>query len=283
MTDLNRVMIPVYELDNDGSIIPNTVFHRPWDKLHSRTVEYPFTASKLGDAKRILDVGSVKGNIVWTRWLESLPIDVHVTDYDVDDEGIFKNSTFHKADVRDLPLEDNFFDKVLAVSVIEHIGMERPQVVDSDLPPAESFGDVAAFKELLRVLKPGGEIVMTVPFGKVAGTIEQQARIYTEETIQRFHEHADPVVQDYYEYHRNGYNQLFIEFPEPIPDLKSRVQNRVKQVLQPEAPVKKQAPEKLPVSHYGFVTWRRIPLSEAEATNQMNHIDGVLCGVWRKR
>lgn len=284
MTDINKITIPLYEFDADGAILPNPVFHRSWDKLHSRTIEYPFTASRLGDAKRILDVGSVKGDSAWTNWLESLPIDVHVTDYDADDEGIFQNSTFHHADVRDLPIEDNVFDKILAVSVIEHIGMAVPQVVDDVLPPVETDGDIAAFKELLRVLKPGGEIVMTLPFGKTAATMRNNnARIYSPEFIQRFHEFADPIVQDYYEYQRNKFKQLYIEYPVPMPGFKIRVQKRLKQMLSPAArPEKKKAVAVTP-RHFGLVTWRRLPMEEMRAGNLLGHTDGILCGVWRKR
>jgi len=281
MTNLNRVTIPMFEHDEEGAILPNPVFHRSWDKLHSRTIEYPFTAAQLGDAQKILDVGSVKGGQVWTDWLESLPLEVHVTDYDGDDEGIFKKSQFYQADVRELPMDTNVYDKVLAVSVIEHIGMGRPQVVDANLPQTEQSGDVAAFKELLRVLKPGGQIVMTFPFGTVEGAVRDAARIYTYHAIQRFNALATPVVLDYYEYQYNVKKALYIEFPKPLPKWQQRVGNKVKSRLKARA---KSAVthERTQPRHFGLVTWRRIPIEEAQATNQLSHIDGVLCGVWQK-
>lgn len=55
--------------------------------------------------------------------------------------------TFHLADVTELPFEDNFFDAVRAERLL--------QVLPKFLLPHETF------KELLRVLKPGGRIVIT--------------------------------------------------------------------------------------------------------------------------
>ncbi|HEX2315994.1 MAG TPA: methyltransferase domain-containing protein [Thermomonospora sp.] len=51
-----------------------------------------------------------------------------------------------QGDARDLPFEDDTFDKIIASEVLEHIG-----------------DDLAAMAELLRVLKPGGRLAVTVP------------------------------------------------------------------------------------------------------------------------
>ena len=103
----NKVSVPIFERNKDFSIKPNPIFHRPWDKLHSRCIEYPFTASKLSDEKVILDVGAVKADKVWIDWLETLPFEVHATDYDEAAQGQFKTIKFKQADVRDLPYVDN--------------------------------------------------------------------------------------------------------------------------------------------------------------------------------
>lgn len=280
MIDYNRVEIPMYELDDDGAILPNPIFHRAWDKLHSRTIEYPFAASQLGSAERILDVGSVKGDLAWTSWLESLPIDVHVTDYDADDDGVFKKSTFHQADIRHLEIEDNYFDKILAISVIEHIGMDAPQVIDENLPPTDNFGDAVAFKEMLRVLKPGGHIVMTFPYGIVDSPIDDSARTYTKETIQRFNDLAEPIVLDYYEYQYNDFENIYIEYPKTkIPTIGERIGQKISGRSRPINTAK---PKPAIPRQFGVVTWRRIPIKDTQATNVEGHIDGVLCGVWQK-
>lgn len=60
----------------------------------------------------------------------------------------FKDKNFVKADVRELPFPDNYADYILARQVLEHI----------------TFLNVPnALHEWIRVLKPGGRMVITCP------------------------------------------------------------------------------------------------------------------------
>lgn len=271
-----EIAVPVFELDSEGCILPNPLFHRAWDKLHSRCVEYPFAASKVGASKVILDVGTTKADSVWVNWLDNLPIVVHATDYDPLPFPV-TNINFHQSDVRNLQIEDDFFDKILAVSVIEHIGLENPQVNTEVVPSISAQGDEDAFCELVRVLKHGGEIVMTFPFGNLEELIlGGSARNYTLQTIRRFEKYARPVVLDYYEYQFAQSKDVYLEYPPP----KSKYQQfRDLFVLTTKKTSKKYVGQ-LP-AFPGIVTWRRISLSDAQST-QWGHVDGVLCGVWRK-
>ncbi len=56
------------------------------------------------------------------------------------------NLFFQKSDIDQIPFADNFFDKIICGEVLEH-------VFDKDI----------ALRELLRILKPGGILVITVP------------------------------------------------------------------------------------------------------------------------
>jgi SAM-dependent methyltransferase len=277
----NYVCVPIFELDEAGAVIPNPLFHRSYDKLHSRCIEYPFTASKLGQAERILDVGSVKADRVWINWLEQLPCEVHVTDYDDNQEAVFLKSQFHQADIRSLPLPDNYFDVVMAVSVIEHIGLASPQVNKAILPSIDSKGDVNAFREMLRVLKPSGRLIITFPFGVKAAIIgDGSARSYDQLSIQPFNQLAKPLVQDYYEYQSTEHHSLLNE-NKRIPNWYTRIKKRIVTAYQ-----KTQTSEKTNIRikrrHPGPAIWRHIPVNQAAATNQAGHIDGVLCAVWQK-
>lgn len=62
-----------------------------------------------------------------------------------------KNLEFQLGDVRSLEFRSDVFDRVVSISVIEHIF------------PAEG-GDVQALAEIKRVLKAGGAFLMTVPY-----------------------------------------------------------------------------------------------------------------------
>jgi len=61
------------------------------------------------------------------------------------------------ADVREMPYEDASFDKVLSISTIEHVQ-----------------DDVQAMHEMIRVLKPGGALLLTTELGLAS-------KIYSEE------------------------------------------------------------------------------------------------------
>lgn len=54
-------------------------------------------------------------------------------------------------DALNLPFEDSFFSKVVSISVIEHI---------------KEDGDTLALKEIWRVLKPNGKLILTFPVKK---------------------------------------------------------------------------------------------------------------------
>jgi SAM-dependent methyltransferase len=71
-------------------------------------------------------------------------------------------------DLRDLDFRDSRFDSIACISTIEHIGMDNSMYAG----PAEIArrGDprefLLAVKELKRVLKPGGVLYITFPFGR---------------------------------------------------------------------------------------------------------------------
>lgn len=69
----------------------------------------------------------------------------------------FPNESFKQTDLENLPFQDNFFDAVLSLETLEHT------------PNPSIF-----LKELYRVLRPGGQLVMSVP----TSTMEWPMRIY---------------------------------------------------------------------------------------------------------
>lgn len=75
------------------------------------------------------------------------------------------NVEYRKEDVRKLNAGDASFDRVLSISVIEHIA---PEV----------GGDLQAMAEIKRVLKPDGQLVISVPFKEKWNVVYQDAAVY---------------------------------------------------------------------------------------------------------
>ncbi len=111
---------------------------------------------------RILDVGSPKCFGLYLAY--HFPAQVHLTDIDgpaVQEAECLWNGVKHKAkgsvrlarqDARSLGYPDNTFDVVFSMSVVEHI--------------QGSEGDTRAVREMVRVLRPGGVLALSVPFGQ---------------------------------------------------------------------------------------------------------------------
>jgi hypothetical protein len=129
------------------------------------------------------------------------------------------------------------------------------------------------------MVKKGSSIVMTFPFGPEDGIVLGSARNYNSKSIEKFNKLAEPVVLDYYEYQYSNYKMLFNH------EKKTKAPTRVEKIKNIFKESKRKVPKALDSSLMpefpGVVTWRRIPMEEAKATNE-THIEGVLCGVWRK-
>ena len=70
-------------------------------------------------------------------------------------------------DLRAIPFRDAWFDEIVCISTLEHVGLDNTRIYTKDSAfrqdNASEFGIVLA--ELRRVLKPGGQLLLTVPYG----------------------------------------------------------------------------------------------------------------------
>ena len=123
-------------------------------------VEIPWVLSRLR-AGRVLEVGYAFAEPAYLAGLLRAGVELVGVDLAARDvEGM----QAVEADARDLPFSDGSFDQTLLVSTLEHVGADNT-VYGLE---AESDGDsrLRALRELRRVLRRGGSLLVTVPLGE---------------------------------------------------------------------------------------------------------------------
>lgn len=71
------------------------------------------------------------------------------------------------ADLRELPFRDGWFDTVVSMSTLEHVGMDVERWGADAAPAPDPGREVdAAVRELRRVTRSGGRLLATVPYGQ---------------------------------------------------------------------------------------------------------------------
>lgn len=75
--------------------------------------------------------------------------------------------SYQFGDLRHLPFRDCYFDEIVSISTIEHVGMDNSLFTGALQCEHFNKNDLdLALKELNRVLRPEGRLLVTVPFGK---------------------------------------------------------------------------------------------------------------------
>jgi SAM-dependent methyltransferase len=147
-----------------------------WFGTTERIIERAWVLRHLSDVPpgaKIVDLGCSES----TLGLELASNGYHVTGIDVRDYPLqHPNLRFVCADIGSSPLSADTYDLAIALSTVEHIGLGAY----GDEPGRTS--DRKAIEELFRILKPGGRLLITVPFGKCAVT--PLHRIYDAESFE---------------------------------------------------------------------------------------------------
>jgi SAM-dependent methyltransferase len=137
--------------------------------VDERCVEYPWALAHLGSTSEpLLDAGSVMNH---AYLLEEPPFDVrqlHILTLAPEPRCFWQRGiSYLYADLRSIPVRDEFYGNVLCLSTLEHVGCNNS--AHSGLPAHHEHRPndfVTAVRELRRVLRPGGTLFITVPFGR---------------------------------------------------------------------------------------------------------------------
>jgi len=139
--------------------------------LDERVVEYPWFLSRLKEEeKKILDAGATLNHkeILNLQCLKDRKVYILTLSYEHFNAVSPNTPSYIFEDLRDLSFKDDCFDTVVCISTLEHIGMDNTLFFTSDISKKENnkHAFLTAIKEFRRVLKKGGTLYLTVPYGR---------------------------------------------------------------------------------------------------------------------
>jgi SAM-dependent methyltransferase len=144
--------------------------------------------------KRVLDIGSYRGFVL------GLLAHYEVTTLDVRARpSMTPNEHCLVADAKRIDLPSEHFDLVLSLCAIEHFGLGRyGDGFDLD-------GDKKAIAEMIRVLKPGGCLVLSTNVTRAQATLVFNAhRIYTRELLHSYFQGLELESERYFSQRRHS-------------------------------------------------------------------------------
>jgi SAM-dependent methyltransferase len=178
--------------------------------MDERVVEYAWVFSRLANVGKMLDAGSTFNH---DFLLQRPPL--RGADLTIMTLAPEKRCYWHEGfsyvfgDLRNTMFADRVFDTIASISTIEHIGLNNTMLYTGDPNDAESDEDgfVPAVKEFKRILKPGGNCFISVPFGRRDNLGWYQ--VFDLAMIERIVETFGPTSHqiDYFGYSRDGWSR----------------------------------------------------------------------------
>jgi SAM-dependent methyltransferase len=178
--------------------------------IDERCVEYPWFFANLPDGpERLLDAGSTLNH----EFLLEQPFfskkTLHILTLAPEETCLWhKGFSYLYADLRENPIRDGYYDTVACLSTLEHVGCDNYSYSHQDQHREGRPEDFApVMKELYRVLKPGGSLLLTVPFGKYRnhGSLQQFDDKLLTQAIQAFGA-TRSVTRTFFRYTAQGWN-----------------------------------------------------------------------------
>jgi hypothetical protein len=178
--------------------------------LDERCVEYPWLfANLIKGAEPLLDAGSAFNHsvIIDNPFLHGK--NLHILTLAPESNCFWKrNVSYIYADLRDIPIRDCFYNSIVCASTLEHVGCDNTLITGNDAHREHQPDDFRiAIRELQRVLKQHGTLLITVPFGAYHdfGVFQQFDRHLLCCAIEAFGG-TRPARETFYRYNSDGWN-----------------------------------------------------------------------------
>jgi SAM-dependent methyltransferase len=179
-------------------------------RLDERIIEYPWLFSRLPAGPGfLLDAGSVFNFDFVLAHPALAGKKLHLCTLAPEPDCFWRQGiSYLFEDLRRLPYRDGWFDWVVCLSTLEHVGMDNSLLYSKEAAPEGNRRDyLAAARELFRVLKTGGTAYFSFPFGKAANLgwyqVFDQAMLDDLIGVLQPASHA----ADYFRYHPEGWQR----------------------------------------------------------------------------
>lgn len=139
--------------------------------IDERVVEYPWIFSNLSNRPcKLLDAGSTFNfKTILDHSIISVKEKTIITYYPEYPNYNNLKINYIYSDLREIPIKDEYYDEIVCQSTLEHIDMDNSiygyNADFKSIPSEKSYEYLKVVKELIRVLKPGGILLITIPFG----------------------------------------------------------------------------------------------------------------------
>jgi SAM-dependent methyltransferase len=160
--------------------------------LDERVIEYPWFLARVNETPgRLLDAGSTLNHAFALTHPRLEDKEVTIVTLGPEASCFWQRRVSYVfADLRDLPFRDGFFDEVVSLSTIEHVGKDNTSLYTSDPAFRENSNRdfLKAVRELKRVCKAGGRVYITGPYGQYTdfGWYQQFDRALIDQLIAAF-------------------------------------------------------------------------------------------------
>ncbi len=158
--------------------------------LDERCVEYPWLLAQL-DAQpdRMLDAGSALNHQVILDQPAFRCKNLHILTLAPERVAFWQRGiSYLFADLREIPLRSAYYDVIACISTLEHVGCDNTLYASGQYDQGSRNEIRVVIDELNRVLKPGGTLFLSMPFGvrRDFGTFRQFDRELLAWTIEGF-------------------------------------------------------------------------------------------------
>lgn len=179
--------------------------------IDERCVEYPWLFSKLSSKEnKLLDAGSTFNFdfIVSHPLVKKKKLTIYT--FFPEKDCFYKNGiSYVYGDLREMYFKDESFAEIISHSTIEHIDMDNSiygYTGKHTTREEKSYEYLKAVSEMMRVLEPGGKLMITFPFGKYEyhGFFQQFDREMLDRLLALFINKGSTQV-DYFKYEKTGW------------------------------------------------------------------------------